>query len=131
MTESTVYQWGDNMRHSTHTIDSCRWEYTSESAIDSQPCRVLDAEQRAGSLTQWEWLKTPALVLILIGALGILRVYAAAATTWLAFMKFPPVWSCGVMIGGGAILLALSIAASKTLRQRSLRIEKHKNWRSF
>jgi len=119
------------MRHSTHTIDSCRWEHPSESVIDSQSCRVLNAEQHAGSLTQWEWLKTPALVLILIGTLGILRVYAAAATTWLAFMKFPPVWSCGVMIGGGAILLAISIAAYKSCRQRSLQIQKHKNWRSF
>ena len=65
----------------------------------------------------WEWLKTPAALVIAMGMLGVLRVYEEAVAARLVFLKFPPLWSCIALIVGGAILLAISAGAYNVRHQ--------------
>ncbi len=67
-----------------------------------------------------QWLRTPGLLLILVGAAGLLRWYVQPAEKYLSSLKFPPIWACGVLIGCGVLLVG--IIAANGLKKRRLNV---------
>ena len=91
---------------------------------------MLDAKPRGSPFSGWEWLKTPALLLIVLGTLGIVRMHTEVTAAWMALIKFPPMWVCCMMIGGGVILMAVSAAAYHA-RYRNTDHNEHETWRTL
>ena len=79
----------------------------------------------------WEWLKTPACLLILTGVLGLVREYGRAAAIQLDSLRFPPVWGCCVLIAAGMIFLTISLTAYRLRRNQPINASKRKYWRSL
>lgn len=104
------------MTKSTNTIDSCR---------------ESDTGRRITPFAEWEWLRTPALLFVMIGGLGLLAAHIEIAAVRLAFLRLPPAWSCSLMIGGGIILFAIALAARCSRCEQPLQATKRKSWRSL
>lgn len=78
----------------------------------------------------WQWLQTPGVVLMLVGGLGLMRWYIREAAHYLAMLRFPPAWSCYVLLAGGAILLVLAVGAHWSART-SGQAAADKKWRTL
>jgi hypothetical protein len=101
----------------------------------SIPCSAkhvsLSDSRRLSPFFGWGWLGTPAVVLMAVGMLGVLRVYAETLGARLDVMKFPPLFACGVLVVGGAILLAISWAGRCVPLRRQVDPRPGKSWRTF
>lgn len=80
----------------------------------------------------WEWLKTPALLMLLIGSLGLFCQYSKLEiASRLMFLRFPPVWSSWILIGGGLVFSAISAMAYRVRFRQPLKFTHRKSWRSL
>lgn len=96
----------------------------------SPGCLPASDNRRLNPFWGWEWLKTPAVLVIAVGMLGALRVYNEVAAGP-QFLKFPPLPACIALIVGGVILLAISAAAYNARYRRRVDLFKRKTWRTF
>ena len=67
---------------------------------------------------------------MIIGSLVLIDAYSGAAVR-LSLIRFPPAWACGIILGGGAILLTIAMIAQKNCLNRPIRGPKRKSWRSL
>jgi hypothetical protein len=109
--------------------------YGSTQTVENDSPKLLQCSEsgqtKPGSFSGWEWLRTPAVLLVLVGATGLLRGYYEDGTAWLSWLKFPPLWACYVVIVGGVILGAISAAGYYTQHCHSILVRPRKGWRSL
>lgn len=78
-----------------------------------------------------QWLRTPALLLLLMGGLGQLRWYVESTGAYLSVLKFPPAWACNVIMVSGVIFMAIAIAACLSKRHLTFDLQQQKKWRTL
>jgi hypothetical protein len=80
---------------------------------------------------KWEWLRKPALLIVLVGGLGVLQLTIDRVGALLAILKFPPLWGCLVWISAGVILLVISATATAVRQNRFGEFRRRRGWRSL
>lgn len=113
------------------TLKECRSKQNAESSAGGLPRCSFTGNRKPSPFFGWEWLKTPAVLLIVVGMTGLLHLYANEATSWLGWLKFPPLWSCCVLVFCGAILGIITVAAYYARRHRPAVLKARKGWRSL
>lgn len=114
---------GNNMEHG-HSGDAVK------PTSDEQTLPAPDEAVKHGSFIDMEWLRTPGLIMMVIGMLGLLSV-ATERTAWLVYFRFPPVWSCCIILCGGVVFSVLASVSYMSRCGIPLKISSRKSWRSL
>ena len=83
------------------------------------------------SLAGWQWLKLPGVLFLTVGLAGVLVVFVDAVDRLLGALRFPPLWSCIVLVAGGLVMLILSAVAYSLGGRCSMELSEPKSWRSL
>ena len=112
------------MTHTTETTDKRHAGHPS-----FQGCPLI-TEKKSHPLTGWEWLRIPGLLMMTVGTLGLICGYSKEAAE-LFPLKFPPVWSCWILVGGGLIFRIFSAVSVRIHLKELSDLPPQDKWRSI